>query len=120
MSERGVHVVDLHITTTLTFNWTRGREMREKKEEGRRDRNRMELINQSDDDNDEDNACVCMCVFRLTWYQVGRGFFFSICTHCATRKRAGTEKDCYDGCSSSAVKTKYINTQWAVLFFLLD
>lgn len=68
-----MEVVNLH-SIPLTFNWTGRRGKKEKK--------KMELMSQSDDDDDvcENGA------FGFTWYDVGRRFFLSICTHCAAER----------------------------------
>lgn len=55
--------------------------------------------------------CVHVCVWaHLVWCREGVLFFHlhSLCYR--ERERAETEKDCYDGRSSLAVKTKYMNT----------
>lgn len=41
---------------------------------------------QSNFDDDDDDVCE-HAVFGFTWYDVGRGFSMSICTHCAAERK---------------------------------
>ncbi len=49
-------------------------------------------MSQSDDDDEDDDVVCEHGVFGFTWYDVGRGFFSSICTHCAAERERLLER----------------------------